>query len=88
MSIWPRSGVVQIINALSIAMLAGVIAFPATERYFIWYYTHHAGNSHDGQVGLSVLAGAVGVATAAFSGTFLLTMIIQRIKARQFSEKQ
>ncbi len=54
--------------------------FPTAEKYLVWYYSRDAGALHDGQTGLSVIAGAFATSLVVFAGILLLSLIVQQLK--------
>jgi len=59
-----------------------------SEKYLVWYYSRDSGAIHDGQTGLSVIAGAGETSLAIFAGLFLLLLIVQQIMTGGFSKRQ
>jgi hypothetical protein len=87
MAQWPRSGWVHALISLATSSVAAVLAFPAAEKYLLWKYSRDTEAMHDGQTGLSVLAGAPATSLVVFSGVFLLSLILQKIMAGDFPKR-
>jgi hypothetical protein len=88
MPTWPRSRSVQVLISLSLSAIAAVIAFPVAEKYLVWYYSRDVGAVHDGQTGLSVIAGAGEASLAVFAGMLLSLLVVQQFKTGGFSNKR
>ena len=87
MATWPRSRSVQVLISLSVSAIAAIVVFPAAEKYLVWYYSRDAGALHDGQTGLSVIAGAFATSLVVFAGILLLSLIVQQLKTGGFSKR-
>jgi len=85
---WPHSRPVQVLISVSFSTIAAVITFPAAEKYLVGYYGRASGAVHDGQTGLSVIAGAGAASLAVFAGILLSSLVVQQFKAGRFSKKR